>query len=295
MNLPTFQPIEANHFVVTLRDAGGHRKMFGVQFRRGPKGLDLFVHLAYFRHSFGPLGRFTLHGPAGTSGQIRFAKGARTTTERVKYSHHADGHTGFTQDRRIVSEIKTRAERLRDARGHLFTVQFWGADGFAPVTSRDLRAPTPSRATLEFEVDTPLDPNLLVGRISGWCYPRRMVSLTNTGGPAADATKPIAWPVDGGESRSTLVLAPPSPPAADNVVVLLTYHGLPPRQDPGEPILMFLGGFEAPGDPMRSDAFVNFLALKYAARDDGFDDMVKTLGSVDYRPGAPPFSAVTEE
>lgn len=277
-----FGPHAAERFVVALRVAGQQRKVCMVQFRRRASTMDLYVNLSYFRHSAGMLGRFTLIGPSGTSQMIRFSEGGKTTSHLVKYNHPADGRAHFSQDRKIESFF-THATPLRDVRGHLFTVQFWGVDGFALAGNKEAKQPNQDRATVGFDLGADVSPEKLVGRIAALCFPRRMLASTRLSNALVDPLKPFPLATDDGEMLPTLVLAPPSPRPADDLLVLLTYHAMPPREEPGSPKMLFLGGFNAPGDPTSPDATADFLALKYAERDDGFDEMVRTMGTVDFQ------------
>lgn len=278
-------PLEAEHFVVTLDVAGVRRKLFRVQFEHGSKGLGYYVHVPYFPHAEGLLGRYTVVGPAGTSADIKLDIGTTTTRERVKLSHHADGRAHFSQDERAKTEVRTRTARLRDARGHVFSVQFWGADGFAPAGRKEEKPPRRSRTTLRFTLGDQEQPaDTVAGRISGWWYPRRMVRFDHRAAAPPNFTRAIAWQLEDGTIRPALVLAPPDPRPADDVLMLLTYHPEGIREPGRPPALVLLGGFDAPGDPTRPDARATFLVLMYADRGATFAELERRLGSIDLRP-----------
>src|SRR5262249_1819384 len=161
----------------------------------------------YFTYPQGLLKKGMAYGPSGTLTQISFEQDAVSTSQRVKYSHHPDGNAQFSQDDQVYTTIRTRTRPLCDYSGHLFTVHFWGADGFDTAGAKDFKPANHDRAMLLFESDDQIQaPNAVAGRFIGWGYRVKEMRLHSSGRESTDFAKPLPWQVGGQTTRVSALL-----------------------------------------------------------------------------------------
>jgi hypothetical protein len=274
----------AEFFDVVLNIGQERRKACKIQFRTQNGRLGVYVHMSSFGYSYGRLRRVEFTGPASGPETLRFEDGGITTTKMVKYHHPADGRAHFSQDGKVHSYF-AKSKPLRQVMGHLFSLHFWGADGFDFAGTKEARLPSLKRTTVNLYADKHLPADLVAGRIVGWCYPRPIVPAVGTIVPLADPAQPALWTTaETGEVRQAVVIAPHNPPPEDDLIFFLTFHPMERATGPNYPVLMFLGGFNASRDMSRSDSYSNSLVLKYSQEEDDFEEMVRLCGSIDYLP-----------
>jgi hypothetical protein len=280
------EPVRADKHEVTLGFEGVQRVVCMAQFRYQSGGLGVYVHLSTFRHSFGMLGRFFLEGQPSGPEQVRFSEGGTTTTHLVKYNHPASGDAHFSQDGKVNSYF-IEATPLRDVDGHLFTVHYWGLDGFDVLPVQPRKKSHRDRPTVGFNIEAPeLAIHQLAGRIVGWCFPRKKFAEMRPERNSSARPHPVNWLVNG-ESRPAIVIGPRSYQPDDDLIILLTYNPMETSAHES-PKLVFIGGFDRSPDRSKSSTHLQFLALKYSQRDEGFDEMAHGLnGTIDRAPNIP--------
>jgi hypothetical protein len=280
--IPTaIRAFTAEYFDVVLNIGADRRKVCKIQFRAQQNGLAVYAHMSSFGYSHGRLRRVTFSGPPAGPDTVDFLDGGTTTTQMVKYHHPADGRAHFSQDGKEVSYF-AESKPLRKVAGHLFTMHFWGADGFALAGSKEDRTPTAKRATVNLYADPKLRPGQVSGRIVCWCYPRHDIPLIGPIVPGASLSEPGTWILESGERRQTIIFAPPSPAPRDDLIFLLTFHPMERDTGPDYPVMVFMGGFDGTRDQSRADSHSSCLVLKYSKKDEDFEEMVRLTGSIDY-------------
>ncbi len=125
--------LRSEKFVVALETPSGKFKLF--QILCGRDG-SLFVPFPYYKHSSAQLSQETMEGGRKYPSDLTVT--GPLTMHRVKYTHHPDGEAHFSQDGKILTKIRRRANSLPAYDGHIFTVQLQGLSDFQPLKERDL-------------------------------------------------------------------------------------------------------------------------------------------------------------
>lgn len=275
---PSF--LHSERFVVLFGTPGNYRRLFSVQYERTSEGLGFYVHLPYFAHSEGVLGRVEI--PAGNGPiTIDFGGTSTTTSKKLKYTHHADGEAHFSQDGQVFTTVRAQTPPLNAYEGHLFTVNFWGVEGFQMAKPKDLKPPDAKVAPVEF---TPQDPHLppreQMGRIIATRY---TVPVTGMEVSSAVATKgPIQKPVEflrwDGERDHGIPIFPPEMQIND-FHISLRYEPMERTPQDRNSALSLIGGFNA---PIGNAGPVGAIIIIYTDRDPvEWDRLVKDRGTID--------------
>ena len=255
--------IRTKKAVVAVETPSGKYKLFQILFR--PDG-SILVPFPYFAHSSAQLAEGTLK--AGQTYPVNYTVKGKVTLHRVKYTHHSDGEAHFSQDGKILTRIRKRANPLHTHIGHLFTVQLQGLSDFQRVQDRDLRANDRKIVCASFGSE-PASLKLLAYLYAGPDFLRR-TKLRSDAGPWVATAK------DGKLLLSILFALDDSA----NRVLALTFEEIPstfPNQPSG---LSFIGGFDAPEIALDHKRDTTFLVLLSPA---GLDPSLAAaeFGSVD--------------
>ena len=125
--------LRSQKFVIAVETPSGKFKLF--QILSGRDG-SLFIPFPYYKHSSGLLAERTLKGGQKYPSDLNVA--GPLTMHHVKYAHHVDGEAHFSQDGKILTRIRRRANSLQADGGHLFTIQLQGLFDFRKVEDDDL-------------------------------------------------------------------------------------------------------------------------------------------------------------
>jgi hypothetical protein len=180
--------------LVLVNAEGTWRRLINLRFERRGKDLEYQVDLPHFAYTRGVLRRFTIGGPPGTETKKKLQEGGTTTSHLLKYSHHPDGRAQFSQDGKAITQIITHTVPLKKISGHLFTINNWGADAFAPAKGKDLKAKV-GRSQPLF-IDTAHDPRPgteFSGRIVGEAYRLRHFSIKSAMRLDGDWSRPVVF------------------------------------------------------------------------------------------------------
>jgi len=266
-------PFRSWKFLVALESAGVCRKVFQLQFERG---VGLFVHLSYFTHTHGLLGRYTHNGPPGSSGNIELQEGGITTTRRVKYAHHLSGEAHFSQTNQVKTLVRKQAAPLADASGHMFTVQLGGLEHFNELAERDHQSPSSNRTTLTFRMgELGAVPVRFVGR---WFH-SSSIEIVGRGKLPVDRPNPVGLMSKDGTVVGGFLLAPPDGSLGEEFRIALACVPMPELNWSGQPFLLCLGGFDH-GEAI-NDEQSGFITVHYTDRTETFDNLQKMLGTID--------------
>jgi hypothetical protein len=218
-----------------------------------------FVSFPYHPDSQGiaSLGALLPTGPTGSQ-NIDMTENGRVTTHKVKYSHHVDGSTHFSQYGKVVTVIRTKSIPLNQNRSpapHVFSVYVGGLPSLARHKPRH-GLPT-------FMAQGDLPPSL---RIVGYWY-----TMT----PKVGVQNPAVAQDPQGQNHIGYACAPPGSFPLNGTILLQAFENPPEVMDPDKQFqVLFTGGFSETIDDRAKGA--SFLALNYPASE------VKGLPSMDW-------------
>jgi hypothetical protein len=216
--------------------------------------------------------------PGGQSGgPVDLKPQGKCSSHNVKYAHHLTGEAHFSQDGKILTQIRRQSVPLRSAQGHIFTLLVQGLHHFkVGDRTKDTAAPTPRRTNLTVDLGSTLPEAMkFVGRI----FDARLVGSVLRG-DYPERIGPIL-PLRAGDGNLTHGFCIGNPHnLSDQTLLIVTFHAIPRLDPKREAAMMFIGGFDPPKqvtDPTRT---TSMLALNYPA--ENFDELRGQLGSVDY-------------
>jgi hypothetical protein len=229
---------------------GGSAKLAQVVFHKD----SIMVCFPYQPEVEGVVGRYEVS--PGEEHQVDLTAGGNVTSQKVKYTHWADGNCHFSQDRRILTRVRNTSAPLTEDPDHLFTLDVQGLSEFERFTTRDYRGGKYGRGYWEVDAEEPKCLHI----VGLWKKLRE-------GRQISDLRNPVR--LRRGESViETIALGPPPGSLLGGHVLLVNVELREPI-DPGlsrnDFLLMFTGGFGAG----LADVSVpsSFLALKYPADD----------------------------
>jgi hypothetical protein len=149
------QAFRSDRVIFTVQNGSETFKVLQIVF---PPDGSIFANFPYFRHRTGILASACL--PQGNYPiDINLELAGKVASHLVKYSHHPDGRVHFSQDGKVLTQIKRQGVALEKQTGHLFSVMIQGVEGFdKAVLMKDKAPPSPKRTTLNFQLD-PLKPD----------------------------------------------------------------------------------------------------------------------------------------
>lgn len=264
----------AEKFTIQARGAPGvpPRKIAKLVF--GRKDGSLYLSFPYFEHSEGIVSLMTLTAGLRYPTDLSLTDRGKVTSHLVKYAHHRDGQTHFSQAGKVRTEIRKQAVPLNQYAGHLFTIQVQDLSGFEEATGPDY--------DLENDQDQPMTLDVLgreprAVKIVGFWYGKRELRRRVSGiphvGPGIELLR-------GHErlGRGAILSAPVGSPGSAWFLVLRGTSVPPLTKEPGSH-LTFAGGFDHPDVVNDQTRPTSFLALSYPAGD--FDTLKSQIGSID--------------
>ena len=221
-----------------------------------------------FTHNEGLVGELSMKAGARTA-SYGLANHGKVAGHLVKYSHHPDGRTHFSQDGRVRTEIKRQSVPLDRQHSHMFTILVEGLKNFSPPRVND--------KTPALILKTEGNPKAM--KIVGRWYPLNKLSGFEKS-QSLPAAISIAFP-DGKQSIGWLV-APPVDSRYSQFGLFMAPEEIAPLSTADDPCLIFLGGFDPSDIAADYSKDTSFLFLKYPCLDPG--DLRKSIGSIDFSP-----------
>lgn len=260
--------VRSEYYDIILTVGNREFRACKVQFRKQAGALSAYVHvLPAFGTSFGRVKRVELLGPAGGPEQVKFTDGGGFTTRRVKFHHPTDGRAHFSGNG--VNPLFTEAPPLRRVNGQFFSLGYWSLDSFAPAKSPGTNT-VPMRIPI---AKSGSDPKGLAGRVVAWCFHRSAIERLGIFENVKDPTRACSFISADGQRERAVVLSPNVPTnPLDDLILIVTHRKGDIRSGLGYPIITFLGGWDISPDQRAPDAHCRCLALKYAERDEEFED-----------------------
>lgn len=262
---------QSERFDIAIKHHDQYHKVLQILF--GKNDGSLFVNFPFFLDSKGLLSVLTMDKDGSLKRDLSLSKNGKVTSQLVKYSHHPDGMTLFSQDQKVYTVIKKRSIPLEIYRGHIFTVTIQGIKGYKVVRKpKDVKY-SEKQMLLTFDTSTLDDDTFkIVGR---WYSDVEALKL----GLGADRTL-ITGTIDGKIQTACLLAAPVSYPLS-NYTLLITVEGVPTINKELDTSLTFIGGFDSPDVVFDHDKKTDFLALIYPASN--YDELLTRIGSIDFK------------
>jgi len=220
------QPVPRGSRHLILADLDGVLyQLFSITF--GNTGV--YVHFPYHPDAPGAACR----APVDPTGVLaaNLDRVTSTTTQRVKYSHHVDGRSHFSQDGKILTKITSQARPLDEDIPYMFTIDLQGVERFEALPKAKTKY-KPSRFTLD---GYRVHPRLHI--VARW--------FAQSSAQVNTMSNPVTVEVDGIELDGLALAAPDGSPLADGLLVMNASleDALAVTQDS---LLLFMGGF-SPG------------------------------------------------
>lgn len=232
---------------------------------------SIYVMFPGFPKQSGLVGQLRIPPGPNPPLTLSLADSGRVTSHLVKYSHHPDGRAHFSQDGKVVTEIKRQAVPLALQHAHLFTVQLQGLNAGAPPRSNDK----------SFFLNFNLEGEFKGLKIVCWRYPLRLLVPIARHTPY-DTPKGIV--LSDGRILGGLFAAPPEGFAFDDYVLFFSPDEWVNEQE--DPCLIFLGGFDPLNQALNQSNETQFLAFLYPCSDPMA--LQHKLGTIDFKSGATP-------
>ncbi|HCF99619.1 MAG TPA: hypothetical protein DEV93_03645 [Chloroflexi bacterium] len=196
------------------------------------------IHMAYQPRSSALLARCDLNGDRQET--LDLLRMGRSTSHKIKYTHHADGRCHFSQDRKVLTAVKTQASPLSESLVHIFTIEAQGLAAFDSAPTK----PTGrySHSILQFNGAEEPPRIRVVGR---WMKvnPEEIGSLRN----------PVTIGMPDGTQITCLGFAPPARSQMDGHVILVNSYALESLTAEVPFLFLVVGGFSKhladPGQP----------------------------------------------
>jgi len=223
----------------------------------------------------------TMHKGQQYPTSLSLIDGGKVTSHKVKYSHHPDGRTHFSQDGKIFTKVIKSSASFDEVDGHLFTVQFQGLtdfEGMSPDEHRPLHTPKKTILNYNFKPDEPKAIKILAH-----CYrlSRLTPRLESFGGkPWLRTIRP-----DGSVSAG-FIIRNPYHASPDPMYIILTCEEIPIIDSANESLLTLLAGFDPNRVALDHNRDTQFLVMAYPIRENK-SDLINQIGTVDYAPPTP--------
>lgn len=261
----------SERFIFAIRTSSNHSKILQIIFSK--QDGSIYVNFPYFLNSKGLASIATKRGGIISSNHVDLIEGGKVTSQLVKYTHHPDGQTHFSQDSKVLTVIRKQSVRLDQPDIHIFTVQLQGLHGFKKVEDRDLGLLNEQKTLLNLEsVYSQSVAFKIVGR---WLSNKQLEEnvIGHVEGPKIIGKMP-----NGKTQEGFLISSPMSYPLSDHIL-LVTCEWIP-RLSKDSTALTFIGGF----DPLEviNNYMVDtkFLALAYPITN--YEELKERIGSIDF-------------
>jgi len=258
----------SERIVFTINMKNDRRRIFQIQFLR--KDGSIVIHFPYQPQCDGLVG--LIHLPVGfRTGSLNMENHSKMTSQKIKFVHHPDGETHFSQDSLIITQIRKRSVPLSAETGHIFTIHLNGFSYFERATSKDEQGNN-NRGIIDYICPE----NTLSLKIIGHWYHQLHSTVTE---PKL-IYGPVVNSVDSSGNRrlACLVRQPNNFRFSNHWLVISIQPSDNPFSD-NDFSLMMIGGFDNKRKVYDYDSSTSFLALLYPAHDP--DELRVKLGSID--------------
>lgn len=253
-------------FYIAARASDTLRRIAKVMFARDG---SVYIFFSGFAKTHGIVSRVHLRAGAAAQSKISLEDHGRVTAHFVKYAHHPDGEAHFSQDGKVVTEIRRRSVPLKQQIGHIFSIYIQGIESF-----QRLEASKEGRLTID------LPDRLQALKITGWRFPLAAIDLPHG---VNEICSPVSITTRDGITRVGLVVAPPAGALFEETILFLAFDEVPWVSADKKELLLFLGGFDPSRIALNHALDMEFLAFTYPCED--FAELLGRIGSIDLMPG----------
>ena len=248
-------------FDIIVKTSSSSHRIAKIEFS---KDGSIYVFFPGFIHTTGILCRAVLNAGVNSPNNIDLKDNGKVTSHLVKYAHHSDGEAHFSQDGKIITEIRRKSVPLNQQQGHLFTIQIQNIDSFPCLKN-------PRKKQLTFEIAE----NIRSLKITGWRY--NLSNFVSDEGFGFSSIKGIRTP--NGILSQGLFVAPPENYPFNDVILFLEIKEMPWLTEDKDAQLIFLGGFDNLSIALNHSLNTEFLVFSYPCSD--FITLKKIIGCID--------------
>lgn len=208
-----------------------------VQLKFSKRDGSVFVSFPYLEAGSGILSEAKFTSPPPGRVTASFGEAARTTSHLAKFSHHPDGRVLFSQDGRVLSEVRRQSFPLDGPIGHVFQLHAYEPRAFARLD--DQRKTDRLYLRNVFTDDLPR----AISVHAEWRRKKDVVATISPPGRPSGPRSDIIQRSTGAEFTAFFLGQPTGFPLQDHLLMLSVSAApvLPERSSPG---LIFLGGYD---------------------------------------------------
>lgn len=265
-------------FLITISCSDGRYKIIKIIFHTA--NGSIFITFPYFRYSQGIVSLATLPGDVKEPANVSLEPGGKVVSRLVKYSHHPNGRTLFSQDGKILSKIKKMSARLDSNPGHIFTIQIQDLKGFEGLEGEPKDdSQTEKQKILNFHFQHSLPEAIkLTARWNTKNYISKNYMPPFTNPITAISRKD-------GSRKTAFLISPTKDIPTYHSAMMLTCESVPKLTNEPGSHLTFAGGFDTRETIAKYNGDIKFLSLIYPIVD--FEEMKKKIGDIDFNPTRP--------
>ena len=273
LNHGRLQYVAATKATLTVATPLAHHKVVHLTFGRS----GIFVQFPYFRHRDGIASSVTLESRSSPPHKLKLDEHGKVTSHLVKLSHHIDGSAHFSQDGKVLTQIRRKSFRLDNSIGPVFQLFAFWLSGF---DVRDSTTVTDDRAYVQFQS---LGSHVFGVNIQGeWRCKKGLADNIEGTGPAGPVTSVIHRKT--GVNTQVAFLGSPVPHPLDSHVLMVACSRADPPAGVTTPMIILIGGWDHAevheGDPPVEQT--GCLACLYPVA--SADQLAQRIGSIDLRP-----------
>ncbi|HKQ34470.1 MAG TPA: hypothetical protein VJT11_04105 [Nitrospiraceae bacterium] len=220
-----------------------------------------------FNKDEGLVGALTLQSGV-TSTACNLADFGSITSHKVKYSHHVDGRTHFSQDGQVQTVIKKQSVALDQQQPHLFTVYAEGLESFS--------APRPNDKTTNLEF---LTQGRSVKLVASWADLKNLGSTD----PAHRGSGATMMKVSKDHFQPAYLIGPPKGSPCEGFGLIIRLETISPLSSDGIAALILVGGFDPRNIAFDHSRETSFLVMKYPCESP--NELRGVIASIDFVPG----------
>lgn len=267
--------LNSNRHIVTVKSNGKSYKLFQIIFH---KDGSIFVDFPYFKDSQWIISECCI--PSGNifPKTISLKELWKVTSHNVKYSHHTDWETHFSQDWKIYTNIRKKSVPLEIVRWHLFTINIQWVKEFTEVTSvKDKNWWDEKRMVVDYEINENFESLKFV-----WRWYKLSECLDGFESKEwGNTIWPIIWlPINDGKIVQWFMLWNTNYNLETKYFLHLSCEIMPWLNKDLNPLLHFIWWFDQIDVVNNLEATTSFLALSYPI--ENFQELEKEIWSIDF-------------
>ncbi|MGX8784592.1 hypothetical protein ACV3VT_03730 [Legionella pneumophila] len=261
----------AEKFVFSASTKNDRVQLFQIVFRKTDGSI--FINFPYQPENSSFLSKITLKAGQLYPNTINVKSGGKVTIHKVKFSHHLDGRSHFSQDKKIYTKIINNAATLTDHNGHLFTMHLGGIAGFnkIPIDTHNSN----DKKTF-YDIQMPEFFNL---KFTAYWYndtylKQHLKEYNSKGGPVMFFKRKNGTDLKGVMIENTFIKG------NNNYYLFLGFEIDTKLTKKDKPSIVFIGGFEHTTISLDHKQDTSFLMLTYPTNEN-YHNLINEIGTVD--------------